>query len=54
MSKIDICYATCPLETETMAPTLPGFQGIKLCVHYLESHPHKAIFILLIIIMDQM
>ena len=27
-----------------MAPTLPGFQGIKICVQYLASHPHKPIF----------
>ena len=24
--------------------TLPDFQGIKLCVQYLVSHPHKPIF----------
>ena len=44
MSKIDLCYATCRLETQTVAPTLPGFQGIKRCVQYLASHPHKPIF----------
>ena len=27
-----------------MAPTLPGFQGIKRCVQCLDSHPHKPIF----------
>ena len=27
-----------------MALTLPGFQGIKRCVQYLASHPHKSIF----------
>ena len=27
-----------------MAPTLPGFQGIKICIQYLASHPHKPIF----------
>ena len=27
-----------------MAPTLRGFQGIKQCVQYLASHPHKPIF----------
>ena len=27
-----------------MAHTLPGFQGIKRCVKYLASHPHKPIF----------
>ena len=41
---IDLCYATCCLDTQTVAPTLPGFQGIKQCVQYLDSHPHKPIF----------
>ena len=27
-----------------MAPTLPGFQGINICVKYLASHPNKPIF----------
>ena len=29
MSRIDLCYATCRLATQTAATTLPGFQGIK-------------------------
>ena len=44
MSRIDLCYATCCLATQNVAPTLPGFKGIKLCVQYLASHPHKPIF----------
>ena len=44
MSIIDLFYATCCLRTQTVAPTLPGFQGIKRCVKYLASHPHKPIF----------
>ena len=44
MSIIDLCYATCPLENQTVASTLPGFQSIKQCVQYLASHPHKPIF----------
>ena len=32
MSGIDICYANCRIETQTVAPTLPGFKGIKRCV----------------------
>ena len=44
MNRIDICYKTCSLATQNAAPTLPGFQGIKLCVQYLASHPHKPIF----------
>ena len=27
-----------------MAPTIPGFQFIKLWVQYLASHPNKSIF----------
>ena len=44
MSRIDLCYATCSLATQTVAPTLSGLQGIKRCVQYLASHPHKTIF----------
>ena len=44
MSRIDIYYATCHLETQNVAPTIPGFQGIKKCVKYLASQPHKPIF----------
>ena len=44
MSRIDICYTTYHLETQTVAPILPGFQYIKFCVPYLYSHPHKPIF----------
>ena len=44
MNIIDLCYPTCCLATQTEAPTLPGFQGIKRGVKYLSSHPHKPIF----------
>ena len=44
MSRIDLCYATYSLATQTVSPTLPGFQGIKLCVQYMASYPHKPIF----------
>ena len=54
MSITDICYTTYCLATQTVAPTIPGFQGIKQCIQYLSSHQHKPIFILLIIMMDQM
>ena len=50
MSGIDICYTYCSIETQTLSPTLPGFQGIKSCIWYMSSHQHKPI---LIIIMDQ-
>ena len=32
------------MATQTVAPTLPGFQDIKRCVQYLAIHPHKPIF----------
>ena len=54
MSRIGICYETFRLATQTVAPTLPGFQGIKSCVQYLASYPHNLSFILLILIMYQM
>ena len=41
---IDIFYATCPLATQTVAPNLPGFYGIKLCIKYMSSHPTKNMF----------
>ena len=44
MSRIDLCYATCCLDTQTVAPTLPDFQGIKRCLQYLASTPHKPIY----------
>ena len=44
MSRIDICFATCRLATQNVAPTLPVFQCTKRCVQYLASHPHKLIF----------
>ena len=44
MSRIDLCYATCRLDTQTVAPTLPGLQRIKRCVQYLASYLHKSIF----------
>ena len=44
MSVIVICYEICRLATQTVAPNITGFQGIKRCVKYLASHPHKPIF----------
>ena len=44
MSRIYLFYETCCLATQNVAPTLPGFQGIKRCVQYMDSHPHKLIF----------
>ena len=53
MSRIDICYTSCILETQTVAPTLTDFQGIKSCIKYMDSLPHKNILILLFIMMGQ-
>ena len=44
LSIIDIYYASCCIATQTVAHTLPGLQGIKRCVQYLASQPHKPIF----------
>ena len=44
MSRIEICYTDCCIETQTVAPTLPGFQCIKCYIKYLSSKPHKPIF----------
>ena len=44
MSRIDLYCSTFHLDTQTVAPTLPGFQGIKRFFRYLASHPHKPIF----------
>ena len=44
ISIMDLFYAICHMDTQTLALTLTGFQGIKRCVHYLASHPHKPIF----------
>ena len=44
MSIIEIFYTTCCLVTQTVAPTLPDFQGLKRCIQYLAIHPHKPIF----------
>ena len=46
MSRIDIYYTACRLETQTVAPTIPYFQGIKRCIQYMDIHPHKPIFYL--------
>ena len=41
---IEICYTTCYQATQTVATTLPVFQGTKVYVQYLSSLPHKTIF----------
>ena len=55
MSRIDPFCETCRLATQTLAPTLPVFQGIKCCVKHIASQRHKNyLYIRLIIIMYQM
>ena len=44
MSRIEICYTKYHLETQTVTPNLPGFQGTNLCIKCLASNPHKPIF----------
>ena len=44
MNIIQICYEKCCLVTQTVAPTLTGFQVIKRRGQYLAIHPHKLIF----------
>ena len=53
MGRIEICYKAYLLETQTLAPTIPGFQGIKRCIQYLDIFPHNPYFILIINIMDK-
>ena len=42
--ELDFFYETYRLSTQTVAPALPGFQGINRYVQYMASHPHKPIF----------
>ena len=44
MSRIDIFYTAWCMENQTVETSLPVFQGIKGCIQYLASHPHKPIF----------
>ena len=45
MRIIEIFYTAFRLGTQTVAPTLTDFQGLKLRIQYLDSHPNKPIFI---------
>ena len=44
MIRIDIFYIAFHRGTQTVAPTLPGFQVLDICIQYLDSQPHKHIF----------
>ena len=43
MIRIDIYCTDFRLGTQTVAPNLPGFQGLKRCIQYLDIHHHKPI-----------
>ena len=40
---LKIYYTACNIAIETVAHTIPGFQGIKCHVQYLAINPHKTI-----------
>ena len=42
MRIIEIFYTAFRLGTQTMAPTLNDFQGLKLRIQYLGSHPYNS------------
>ena len=44
MIRIRICYAEFRLATQTVPPTIHGFQDINICIQHLDSNPHKPIF----------
>ena len=43
MNIIYILHTAYHLGTQTVAPTLPGFQGLKIRIQYFATHPHKPI-----------
>ena len=44
MNRIDIGYTALCTGNQTVAPTIPGLQGLKFCIQYLPNNPHKPIF----------
>ena len=54
MISIDICYTSYHVGTKTVAPIIPYFQGLKMCIQYLPTHPKKPSFTLLIHMKDKM
>ena len=46
MIRIVICYTACRMVTQTVATIIPCFKGLKICIQYLVSYPHKPIFFL--------
>ena len=49
----EICSTACRLGGRNVAYNIPGFKYHKCCIQYMASHPHKPIFIIMIIVMDQ-
>ena len=52
--RVYIFYIALRLETQTVTPTLLGYQGLKKCIQYLASRPHKPILIPIVNSMNQM
>ena len=44
MSRIDSFYTAIRLVTRTVSLTLTDLKGLKRCVQYMASHPHKYVF----------
>ena len=44
MSIIDTCCTSCCLANKNVAPNIPGFQGIKQYIQYLDINPYTPIF----------
>ena len=42
--RIEFFYIDYHLATQIVAHTLPGFKGLKRCIKYLASNPHKPTF----------
>ena len=41
IGRISIFYTSLFLANQTAAPILPGFQGIKIFIKYMDIHPHE-------------
>ena len=44
MRIIGICNIDFHLVTQTVAPTLPYFQGLHFCILYLDNHSNNPVF----------
>ena len=47
MIRIEIFYTSYRLRTQTVAPTLPGFQVMNIYIKDIATQPHKPILYLL-------